>query len=150
MGGGIILMSVYGQNVSPTPTITLPPPVTTSPNPNLQYVPQKAYIVTTPDGSVQAVPVQDNGAAGNTATATGIVGIIAAIGAGLWNKMSASKDVKNTNAAVLNTKEVTKELARVMFNFQPTQAAALSDAPAIQLKTLEEDKKQFQEKVAKQ
>ena len=64
--------------------------------------------------------------------------------------MSASKDSKQTNAAVLNTKEVQKELARVMYNFQPTQAAALSDAPAIKLENLEKDKKEFQEKVAKQ
>ena len=137
---------IYAQNVSPaTPTIG------TSPNPNLQYVPQKAYIVTTPDGQVQAVPVQGDGDGGiGTAQASGIVGIITAIGMGLYAKITASKDSKSTNAAVLNTKEVTKELARVMFNFQPQQSEALKDAPAIKLETLEKDKQQFQEKVAKQ
>ena len=143
-------MSAYGQNVSPTPTITLPPPVTTTPNPNLQYVPQKAYIVTTPDGTTQAFPVQDNGGATNTAQVTGIVGIISAIGAGLWAKMSGTKDNKTTNAAVLQTKEIQKEIARVMYNFQPDQSKALSDAPAIKLENLEKDKAEFAAKVAKQ
>ena len=64
--------------------------------------------------------------------------------------MKGTKDSKETNSALLNTKEVQKELARVMYNFQPTQAAALSDAPAIKLENLEKDKQQFAEKVAKQ
>jgi hypothetical protein len=146
MATGILI--AFGQNVNVSPAT---PTIGTSPNPNLQYVPQKAYIVTTPDGQVQAVPVQgDDGGATGAAQASGIVGIITAIGMGLYAKITASKDSKNTNAAVLNTKEVTKELARVMFNFQPQQSEALKDAPAIKLETLENDKKQFQEKVAKQ
>jgi hypothetical protein len=143
---GLLTLAVYGQNASPTPTIA-PPVVTTSPNPNLQYVPQKAYIVTTPDGTVQAVPVQ--GASTGTAEATGIIGIITAIGTGLWAKMSAKKDNKTTDAALLNTKEVQKEIARVMYNFQPDQSKALADAPAIKLETLEKDKAEFAAKVAK-
>jgi hypothetical protein len=139
---GSCILVAFGQNVSPTPTIS------TSPNPNLQYVPQRAYIVPLgPEGQVAAVPVQEQNMNGEI---TGIVGIISAIGAGLWAKMSGTKDSKNTNAALLNTKEVQKELARVMYNFQPTQAAALSDAPAIKLENLEKDKQQFAEKVAKQ
>jgi hypothetical protein len=134
--------AVYGQNASPTPTIS------TSTSPNLQYLPQKAYIVPLgPDGQVAAVPVQEQNMNGEI---TGIVGIISAIGAGLWAKMSGTKDSKTTNAALLNTKEVQKELARVMYNFQPQQSEALKDAPAIKLETLEKDKQQFQEKVAKQ
>jgi hypothetical protein len=144
----LLTMAVYGQNASPTPTIA-PPVVTTSPNPNLQYVPQKAYIVTTPDGTVQAVPVQGATGGSGTAEATGIIGIITAIGTGLWAKMSAKKDNKTTDAALLNTKEVQKEIARVMYNFQPDQSKALADAPAIKLETLEKDKAEFAAKVAK-
>ena len=151
--GGLILLShsASGQNgnASPTPT-TVAPQVTTSPNPNLQYVPQRAYIVPLgPDGQVQAIPVTDNSGATNNAQITGIVGIVSAIGAGLWAKLSGSKDNKVTNAAVLQGKEVQKEIARVMYNFQPDQSKALSDAPAIKLETLEKDKQQFAEKVAK-
>jgi hypothetical protein len=146
---GLLTLAVYGQNASPTPTIApAPPVVTTSPNPNLQYVPQKAYIVTTPDGTVQAVPVESQGTSG-TAEATGIIGIITAIGTGLWAKMSAKKDNKHTDAALLNTKEVQKEIARVMYNFQPDQSKALSDAPAIKLENLEKDRAEFATKVAK-
>jgi hypothetical protein len=158
MGSLVVLLShsASGQNASPsspTPTITLPPPVTTTPNPNLQYVPQKAYIVTTPDGTTQAFPVQEqdnNSGATNNAQITGIVGIVSAIGAGLWAKMSGSKENKTTNAAVLQGKEVQKEIARVMYNFQPDQSKALSDAPAIKLENLEKDKQEFAQKVAKQ
>jgi hypothetical protein len=49
----------------------------------------------------------------------------------------------------LDTKEVQKEIARVMYNFQPDQSKALSDAPAIKLENLEKDKADFAEKVAK-
>ena len=132
------------DNATPLPAQS----ITTSPAPNLQYVPQKAYIVPLgPDGQVAVAPIQEQNANGEIA---GIAGIISAIGAGLWAKMSGKKDNKETNAALLNTKEVNKELARVMYNFQPTQAAALSDAPAIKLENLEKDKQQFAEKVAKQ
>jgi hypothetical protein len=158
---GIFLMPVplvaFAQNASPTPTIApAPPVVTTSPNPNLQYVPQKAYIVTTPDGQVQAVPVQEGSSGAGAGELTGIAGIIAAIGGTLYAKLQASKDnkqtvqeVKYTNAALLNTKEAQKETARVMYNFQPDQSKALSDAPAIKLETLERDKAEFAAKVAK-
>jgi hypothetical protein len=156
----IFIPIVYAQNgnTSPTPTtitaptIPLPPPVTTTPNPNLQYVPQKAYIVTTPDGTTQAFPVQEADNTGGTtaAQATGIVGIISAIAAGIWAKMSGTKQVKETNAAVLNTKDVQKEIARVMYNFQPDQSKALSDAPSIKLENLEKDRTEFASKVAKQ
>jgi hypothetical protein len=155
----VFIIPVYAQeNATPTPvpatapTIPLPPPVTTTPNPNLQYVPQKAYIVTTPDGQTQAFPVAEstNSGATNNAQITGIVGIVSAIGAGLWAKMSGTKQVKETNAAVLNTKDVQKEIARVMYNFQPDQSKALSDAPAIKLEALEKDRAEFATKVAKQ
>lgn len=148
----ILAMMAHGQE-NGTPVVNNIPPqtITTSSNPNLQYVPQKAYIVPLgPDGQVAAVPYQDNSGSTNTAQATGIVGIISAIGAGLWAKMSAKKDVKETNAAVLNTKDVQKEIARVMYNFQPDQSKALSDAPTIKLDNLEKDRAEFAEKVAKQ
>jgi hypothetical protein len=152
---GSFIIVAFGQNASPspspTPTITLPPPVTTTPSPNLQYVPQKAYIVTTPDGTTQAFPVadQDNSGGTTTAQATGIVGIIAGIATGLYAKFQGSRDNKQTNAAVLSTKDVQKEIARVMYNFQPDQSKALSDAPSIKLETLEKDRAEFAEKVAK-
>ena len=132
-----------GTPISPTQQVT------TSPQPNLQYLPQKAYIVPVgPNGEVAAVPYQDSGGS-STAQATGIVGILTAVGTGLWAKMSAKKDVKQTNSALLDTKEVQKEIARVMYNFQPDQSKALSDAPAIKLENLERDKADFAEKVAK-
>jgi hypothetical protein len=101
-----------------------------------------------PNGEVAAVPYQESGGT-STAQATGIVGILTAVGTGLWAKMAAKKDTKQTNSALLDTKEVQKEIARVMYNFQPDQSKALSDAPAIKLETLEKDKAEFAEKVAK-
>jgi hypothetical protein len=134
------------ENVTPMAT----PTITTSSNPNLQYVPQKAYIVPLgPNGEVAAVPYQDSTGAAQTGEAAGIIGILTAVGTGLWAKFTASKENKQTNSALLNTKEVQKELARVMYNFQPEQSKALSDAPAIKLETLEKDKQEFAEKVAK-
>lgn len=155
MGSGIILYSAFGQssnNVSPTPTTVAPPQVATTPNPNLQFIPQKAYIVTTPDGQIQAVPIQEanNAGAGNAnGEIAGIIGILTAVGTGLYAKLSGSKDIKNTNAAVLQTKDIQKEIARVMYNFQPDQSKALSDAPAIKLENLEKDRQEFANKVAK-
>ena len=154
MSGLIILGHIVfaQQQTSPTPTVpTIPPQVSTSPNPNLQFIPQKAYIVTTPDGQIQAVPIQENNSNNNNMNGeiAGVIGILSGIATGVWAKMSGSKDVKETNAAVLQNKEVQKELARVMFNFQPEQSKALSDAPAIKLDTLEKQKTDFAEKVAK-
>jgi hypothetical protein len=147
---GLFLISIPAAFAQENETPVSPTQqVTTSPQPNLQYLPQKAYIVPVgPNGEVAAVPYQDGGS-NATAEATGIVGILTAIGTGLWAKMSAKKDVKQTNSALLDTKEVQKEIARVMYNFQPDQSKALSDAPAIKLENLEKDKADFAEKVAK-
>jgi hypothetical protein len=144
---GLLVIAAYGQeNVTPMAT----PSITTSPQPNLQYLPQKAYIVPLgPNGEVAAVPYQDSTATAQTGEAAGIIGILTAVGTGLWAKFTASKENKQTNSALLNTKEVQKELARVMYNFQPEQSKALSDAPAIKLEALEKDKQEFAEKVAK-
>lgn len=156
MGSLIILGHIVfaQQQTGGTPATVVAPPqaITTSPNPNLQFIPQKAYIVTTPDGSIQAVPIQETAAANANMNGeiAGVLGIISAIGTGLWAKLSASKDVKETNVAVLQGKEVQKELARVMFNFQPEQSKALNDAPTIKLENLEKQKTEFAEKVAKQ
>src|SRR4030095_3544311 len=100
---GLFLISIpiafAQENGTPTP-VSPTQQVTTSPQPNLQYLPQKAYIVPVgPNGEVAAVPYQDGGS--STAEATGIVGILTAIGTGLWAKMSAKKDVKQTNSALL-------------------------------------------------
>jgi hypothetical protein len=144
-----LIPSIAFAQENGTPVATPTQQVTTSPQPNLQYLPQKAYIVPVgPNGEVAAVPYQDAGGT-STAQATGIVGILTAIGTGLWAKMAAKKDVKQTNSALLDTKEVQKEIARVMYNFQPDQSKALSDAPAIKLENLEKDKAEFAEKVAK-
>ena len=81
-----------------TTTTTAPTPtVATSPTPNLQYLPQKAYIVTSPEEEVRVSSEDDYGRAG------GVVGIIAAIVGTFYAKYSANKENKTTNSALLNT-----------------------------------------------
>src|SRR4030095_8195892 len=100
LGTVAVVHHVLGQeNITPTQQVT------TSPQPNLQYLPQTAYIVPVgPNGEVAAVPYQESGGA-STAQATGIVGILTAVGTGLWAKMAAKKDTKQTNSALLDTQE---------------------------------------------
>src|SRR4030095_281050 len=101
---GLFLISIpiafAQENGTPTP-VSPTQQVTTSPQPNLQYLPQKASIVPVgPNGKVAAVPYQDGGVT-STAQATGIIGILTAVGTGLWAKMAAKKDTKQTNSALL-------------------------------------------------
>ena len=130
----------YAKNASPTSTTEAPAAV-----PTIELLPQKGYIVPLPPED-QNVNVQTTD---NTGTLTGAIGIIVGIATGLYAKFAGARDVKNTNAAVLQTKDIQKEIARVMYNFKPDQSKALSDAPSIKLENLEKDRAEFATKVAK-
>lgn len=144
-GFSISLPIVFGQG-TPTP----PPQELTSPNPNLQYVPQKAYIVPLgPSGQIQAVPIQESSSAIDGGGLTGILGILTAVGTGLWAKMSGSKDNKATNNALLDTKTSQIDLAKYTYSMDPVKAAAITDMPSIKLETMENQKKDLQEKAVK-
>ena len=155
MGSSIILWQIaFGQNGgTPTTTTVAPPQVSTSPNPNLQFIPQKAYIVTTPDGQIQAVPIQETSSSANLGLGetAGILGLLTAVGTGVWNKITASKDNKQTNAAVLQGMTVDSELAKYIDKIaDPAKVAAVEGtAPAVKIATLEKNKEEFADKAVK-
>lgn len=135
---------VHAQTTSTVPEL--------SPNPNLQFLPQRAYIITQgPNGQVAtAVPVQsDNNNNNMTAETTGIIGILTAVATGLWAKFSATKEAKQDNRvttnALLDTKQAQIDHAKYTFSLNPEKANALNDMPTIKLETLEQQKKDLQE-----
>lgn len=148
---------------TPTPVIT---PTPTSPNPNLQYLPQKSYVQTfAPENGIpqpaipltalpqtlppapSAAPVQSN----ILDQFGGVAGILAMAGAaGVYVKTHLlGNKTKEVMAAEVKTKEQVGQLARVTYDMNPEKAAQITDAPAIQLKKLDEDKAEFSEKATK-
>lgn len=148
---GIGLMSlpiVFGQGTpAAAPTTEL-----TSPNPNLQYIPQKAYIVPLgPNGQVQAIPIQEKFSSGGL-DSNSIMGILVGLGGaatGLWAKIAGSKDNKATNNALLDTKTSQIDLAKYTYSIDPAKAAAITDMPSIKLENMEKKKDELQEKSVK-
>ena len=165
-----ILNPAHGQEtttkappaVTPTPVNT---PTPTEPNPNLQYLPQKAYVqayapeVGIPTGQQplqvvpQVVPVQpsqsiQNNLLDSVGGIAGVMGVLAA--AGTYVKAHfIGKSNKETMAAEVKTKEQVHELARVTYENMPQKGNEITDAPAIKLETLKEDKQEFTDKAAK-
>ena len=163
---------------APTP---IPPPVAptivntptpTAPNPNFQYLPQKAYVqaygpeigVPSSGGQLQGVPViqpapivqQPAQPAGfDIGSIMGILGTLAAGGAYLKGHLADKKAekvevvAKENSAAIVDSKIVEQEVARYMFNLDKAKADSLNDAPAIKLETLENNKKTATETATK-
>jgi len=153
--------------VSPTIVNT---PTPTAPNPNFQYLPQKAYVqaygpeigIPNSGGILQGVPVvqpapvvQQAAPANNGFDIGSIMAMVTAAGAGLFAKMTGDKAKKTeavskeTMGATLDNKELIKEIARVMYQMNPEKANQITDAPSIKLETLKENTDEFRDKVAK-
>jgi len=176
---GFNIQFAKGQNVSVPKTVVPPPvsptivntPTPTAPNPNFQYLPQKAYVqaygpeigIPTSGGQLQGVPViqpapvvqQQAPAANNGFDIGSIMAMVVAAGSGLFAKMAGDKAKKTeavskeTMGATLDNKELIREVARVMYQMNPDKANQITDAPSIKLETLKEDTEEFRDKVAK-
>ena len=149
------------QPPAPIPPTVVNTPTPTAPNPNFQYLPQKAYVqaygpeIGLPStGALQpaptvVVPAQQAAPAANGGFDVGsILAIVTAAGAGLFAKLNRDKvnkvqdTTKENSASLVDTKIVQQEIARYMFNLDKAKAEALNDAPAIKLEKLEQDKKE--------
>ena len=149
MSGGIILISVYGQ--TPTQTTEL-----TSPNPNLQYVPQKAYIVPLgPNGQMQVIPYQESSTTSNNDLMTIFTGLLGlgGVASGFWAKITGSKanketkqemteKVRDNTLAIVESKEVEHSIAKQVFKNMPDGGASINDAPEIKLEKLQQNKEE--------
>ena len=173
---GFNMQFAKGQNATPpvpapvSPTI-VNTPTPTAPNPNFQYLPQKAYVqaygpeigIPSSGGILQGVPVVQPASVQPVQTPTqaagfdigSIMAIVTAAGAALFSKMTGDKAkktegvAKETMGATLDNKELIKEVARVMYQMNPEKANQITDAPSIKLETLKEDTDDFRDKVAK-
>jgi len=173
-------VSTNVTKTTPTPQVVVSPPtnVATLPNPNWQFLPQKAYVQSfapevqpnTPTAIVGPLPAsapttitqQPVAAAAPSAAGSlggldlgSIMAMIISTGSGIYTKMTADKTKKveatsQANAgAIVDTKVVQQEIARYMFNLDKAKADALNDSPAIKLENLEKEKKEATETAAK-
>jgi len=155
------------QPPAPIPPTVVNTPTPTAPNPNFQYLPQKAYVqaygpeIGLPStGALQPaptvlVPAQQAPAANGGFDIGSIMAIVTAAGAGLFAKMKgdqakkAEAISKDNMGSILDNKEALKELARIMYSMNPEKANQITDAPSIKLETLEKDAAEFRDKAAK-
>ena len=166
------VLTAYGQTVTPPvspstgvpttppavnpPAVTTPTPVLTptptSPNPNLQYLPQKSYVQTfAPENGIpsstplQALPPVQAPAPQQQSSGlpTDIMGILAMAGAaGAYlkghfanNKANAAQDIGKENAA-MNVKQgiIQEESLKLQYENMGTEKAnAITDKPEIRL-----------------
>jgi len=169
---GFNIKFASGQNTTPPapiqPTI-VNTPTPTAPNPNFQYLPQKAYVqaygpeigIPTNGQPLQAPIVVAPAAQQAAPAANGgfdigsIMAIVTAAGAGLFAKMKGDQAkkaeglAKDNMGSILDNKEALKELARIMYSMNPEKANQITDAPSIKLETLEKDAAEFRDKAAK-
>jgi len=150
----------YGQNASAPPPVqpTVTIPAQTQPNPNLQYLPQKAYVQAfgpeyglpsspTPLQSLAPVPTAPAvaPAQNNTSILGGnldVVGILAAIGAAgaylkghlVGKKADKAEDIGKENAA-MNVKQaiISEESLKLQYENMADKGANITDKPEIRL-----------------
>ena len=162
--------------VTPVPAPVAPTivntPTPTAPNPNFQYLPQKAYVqaygpeigIPTSGGQLQGVPVVQPASVQQAAPSSDLGGglniasIMAILAAGgaylkghLANKKAEKTEVvaKENSVAIVDSKVVEQEIAKYMFNLDKAKAEALNDQPAIKLETLEDKKEKATETASK-
>ena len=170
-----------GVPVTTPPAIPVPAPVSptivntptpTAPNPNFQYLPQKAYVqaygpeigIPTSGGQLQGVPVvtpapvvQQQAQPAQVAgfDIGSIMAMVTAAGAGLFAKMKGDQAkkaegiAKETMVGTLTSKEQIEQLARAIYQMNPEAANKITDLPAVKLDNLNKDKQEFAEKAAK-
>jgi len=156
------------QPPAPIPPTVVNTPTPTAPNPNFQYLPQKAYVqaygpeIGLPStGALQAAPTvlvpqqQAPAPANGGFDVASIMALVTAAGAGLFAKMKGDQAkkaeviAKDNMGSILDNKEALKELARIMYSMNPEKANQITDAPSIKLETLEKDAAEFRDKAAK-
>lgn len=169
------LFQAHGQEaatvVPPTaPTVTNQPTPTT-PTPNWQFLPQKAYVqpfgpeVGIPPNALpltsvpQVIPMQPQQVQQQTNSGFdvgSIISMVVAAGSGLAAKVGfdKAKKVQETSqansTAIVESKTVEQELARLMFEWNKDKADALNEtAPAVKLETLKDNVKDATETAAK-
>ena len=153
------VLTAYGQTVTPPtevnpPAVTTPTPVLTptptSPNPNLQYLPQKSYVQTfAPENGIPSstplqalppvqVPVQQQ----SSGIPTDIMGVLAMAGAaGAYlkghlanHKADKAQDIGKENAA-MNVKQgiIQEESLKLQYENMPDKGNSITDKPEIRL-----------------
>jgi hypothetical protein len=154
---GALILSVYGQEkeakpeavVTPTP---VPTPTPTSPEPNLQYLPQKAYVQSyAPENGIptngaplqvvpQTVPVQSNSIGGvNIDSALSVLSMIVSAGSGFAAKLGFDKAKKAQNTSQENAETNVKQAAiqqktlEQVYENMPDKGASIQDKPEIKL-----------------
>ena len=146
------------------PNLQISPPsnIQTTPNPNLQYLPQKAFIQafspeatpTTQSAILGPLPntvVQPTGTVQTTSSGIDIASIISmavAAGSGFMAKMASDKakkaqeTTKENSSAIVDSKIVQQELARLLFEWNKPQADQLTNSPSTKLESLKDEVKQ--------
>lgn len=144
----ILYQSVFGQQATTSPQISMNPA-------NLKFQEQKAWLLTEPppnSGQAQQLVT------GSNDLANMLVPIAISAGVTYLNKYKTDKEVKQVNAKtqdnsneILKGKEVSAEQNRVMFQLAPDDKVAAMEgtAPMIKNQVLQDDKKQFAEKIIK-
>ena len=183
----IYLTATWGQEnetkappavvTTPVPQIKVSPPtnVATLPNPNFQYLPQKAFVQTftpevqptTPTAVIGPIPITQGGQPVVTTTQPvvsaapaidymSIISTIIAAGSGFMAKMGYDKSKKveatsQANAgAIVDSKVVQQELARLLFEWNKDKADSLNgSAPAVKLESLKDEVKEATETASK-
>lgn len=90
-----------------------------------------------------------------TLGAVGDISMIASAGAGLFAKVGfdrakkSEEIAKETMGAEVQTKNAVKELASVTYENMPQKGNEITDAPSVQLETLNNDAKELADKAAK-
>ena len=147
VGVGVSIALIQMQTVHAQTNATVQVPITV---PNLKFTPALPAIEAEPRQQNTGVSVDGE----LTAIITSIV--VTAIGV-ISSKMHSDKKsgniadvVKVIIGEVLKGKEVDKELARVTYKMNETEANKITDAPAVKVETLNEDAKDFTQKIAKE
>lgn len=167
----------HGQNATPPKVVTSPPnPTPTTPNPNFQYLPQKAFVLpyapengipnTPPLNSplaptpVQPIPVQQAAPAPSGSSLLGIPGldvaaIAAAVGVYLKTRLLDKKTDKVEQTSRENSVQIAKgadvdqSIADQVYRNMSDGGASIHDKPEIKLENLSKNKQEATETASK-
>ena len=163
-----LLDMAYGQTKSTAPPAVVPTPSQTpiqiQPNPNFEYLPQKAYVQTykpeigipvgqqplTAVPQVQVQPVQSQ-ASNVLDQFGGVAGIMAMAGAaGVYLKTRLlNKVVKENSAQIVKGADVDATIAKQVFENMPDKGLSIQDKPEIRLDNLNKNKEEATETATK-
>lgn len=141
---------IYGQ--TPAPPITAS--TSTLPNPNLQYLPQPAFVQTYPPNGISSPSISSN--TDDFSVKSIVSSAVTSAAAYLFAKRRADSHKEDLEQKrkedlldILTTKQQTQELAKYTFSIDPEKAKALENADKIKLCNLEADVNKTAEKAAK-